>query len=342
MAEITFSSIGDEDSKKSYSIYMHSKNLKMYDGYLTGMVVDDLLKNFFDDYQFSLRTKMKKSNFTYDRARAFYYKLHKISTNKDGVSYIIAQDWIKYKKTTTNPINKNDNKCMQYAIIVLLNYEKIDFHPERISKIKPFINKYDWKDINLPSHKKDWNTFEKNNRSIALNIFYVPYNTKQILPAYVSKYNCDRENQVNLLMITDGKKWHYLAITSIPMLFRGVKSKYNGDFFCLNCFSSFRTKNKHKNHENVCKDHDYCCIEMLNEENNILKYNLEEKSMKISFIIHGDFESTLEEISTCSNDSKKSPSTKISKHTSSGFSIFTYCLFDKTKNKLDYYRGKIL
>ena len=122
---------------------MHSKNLKMYDGYLTGMVVDDLLKNFFDDYQFSLRTKMKKSNFTYDRARAFYYKLHKISINKDGVSYIIAQDWIKYKKTTINPINKNDNKCMQYAIIVLLNYEKIDFHPERISKIKPFINKYD-------------------------------------------------------------------------------------------------------------------------------------------------------------------------------------------------------
>ena len=143
-------------------------------------------------------------------------------------------------------------------------------------------------------------------------------------------------------MITDGKKWHYLAIISIPMLFRGVKSKYNGDFYCLNCFSSFRTKNKLKNHENVCKDHDYCCIEMLNEENNILKYNLEEKSMKISFIIHGDFESTLEEISTCSNDSKKSPSTKISKHTPSGFSLFTYCLFDKTKNKLDYYRGKIL
>ena len=41
---------------------MHSKNLKVYDGYLTGMVVDDLLKNFLDDYQFSLRTKMKKKN----------------------------------------------------------------------------------------------------------------------------------------------------------------------------------------------------------------------------------------------------------------------------------------
>ena len=44
---------------------------------------------------------------------------------------------------------------MQYAIIVALNYEKSDCHPERISKIKLFINKYDWKDINFPSHEED-------------------------------------------------------------------------------------------------------------------------------------------------------------------------------------------
>ena len=105
-----------------------------------------------------------------------------------------------------------------HAISIALNYEKIDNHPERISKIKPFINMYDWKDINFPSHKKDWNTFEKNNRSIALNIFYSPYNTKQIRPAYVSKSNWDRKKQANLLMITDDEKWHYLAIISIPIL----------------------------------------------------------------------------------------------------------------------------
>ena len=121
-AEITFSRVGEEDSKKYYPIYMHSNNLKVYDGSVTSMVVDDLLKSFLDDYQFSLRTKMKKSNLTYDRARAFYYKLHKISINRGGGSYIITQDWIKYKKATINSINKNDNKCFQYAISVALNY----------------------------------------------------------------------------------------------------------------------------------------------------------------------------------------------------------------------------
>ena len=183
------------------------------------MVVDDLLKSFLDDYQFSLRTKMKKSNLTYDCVRIFYYKLHKTSINRSGGSYNDSPDWIKNKKATINPKNMNDNKCMQYAITVALNYEKIDNHPERTLKIKPFINTYDWKDINFPSHKEDWNTFEKNNKSIALNIFY---NTKQMIPAYVSKYNYDRVNQVNLVMITDDKKRHYLAIKSIPMLLRRI------------------------------------------------------------------------------------------------------------------------
>ena len=93
------------------------------------------------------------------------------------------------------------------------------------------------------------------------------------------------------------------------------------EIFIVLLFSSFRTKNELKNHENVCRDHDYCHIQMPNEENNILKYNPREKSMKIPFIIYGDFE----EISTCSNDPKKSSTTKLSKHTRSGYSLFTYC-----------------
>ena len=128
---------------------------------------------------------MKRSNLTYDRVRYFYYKLHKISINRSGGSYIDSPDWIKNKKAAINPKNKNDDKCMQYAISAALNYKQIGDHPERISKIKPFIKNYDWKGINFSSHKKDRNIFLKNNNSIALNILYVPYNTKQIRPVYI-------------------------------------------------------------------------------------------------------------------------------------------------------------
>ena len=62
--------------------------------------------------------------------------------------------------------------------------------------------------IQFPSNLKDWKKFEQNNTTIALSILYVPYNTKQIKPAHISKYNNKRDNQVILLMITDNEKWH--------------------------------------------------------------------------------------------------------------------------------------
>ena len=88
--------------------------------------------------------------------------------------------------------------------------------------------------------------FESNNKSIALNILYVPHNIKKIRQAYKSKYNSNRENQVILLMITDCKKWHYLTVESLSALFRGTTSNHKKEFYCLSCFYSFRTENKLK------------------------------------------------------------------------------------------------
>ena len=74
-----------------------------------------------------------------------------------------------------------------------------------MSKINPFINQYDWKEIDFSSHQKYWKNFELNNKIIAFNILFVPYNTEKIRPAYKSKYNTKHKNQVILLMLTDGK-----------------------------------------------------------------------------------------------------------------------------------------
>ena len=101
---------------------------------------------------------------------------------------------------------------------------------------------------------------------IALNILYVPYNSEQIRPAYISKHNSTCENQVILLMITDNEKWHYLAVKKLFAFFSKFISKHDGEFYCLNCLHSFRTENKLKKHKNICKNHDYCYIEMPKEE----------------------------------------------------------------------------
>ena len=67
---------------------------------------------------------------------------------------------------------------LSVPITPALNYEQIKSHPERISKIKPFNEHNDWNEIDFPSHKKNWKKFEKGNKSIAVNILYVPHNTK--------------------------------------------------------------------------------------------------------------------------------------------------------------------
>ena len=97
-------------------------------------------------------------------------------------------------------------------------------------------------------------------------MLFIPYNTKQIRPAYISKHISYRKKQVILLMITNNK-CHYLFVKRLSALLKGVTSKHNGDFYCLNCFYSFRTKNVLEKHENVYKDLDYCYVEMPDKDN---------------------------------------------------------------------------
>ena len=76
----------------------------------------------------------------------------------------------------------------------------------------------------------------------------MPHNTENIRNAYKSKYNLTRDNQVILLMIADGEKWHYIAVKRLSALFRGITSKHDGDFYCLSYFQSHTTENKFKKH----------------------------------------------------------------------------------------------
>ena len=58
----------------------------------------------------------------------------------------------------------------------------------------------------------------------------MPHNTETMRHEHKSKHNLKRENQVILLMITDGKKWHYLAIKSLPALLKEITSNHKGTF----------------------------------------------------------------------------------------------------------------
>ena len=116
-------------------------------------------------------------------------------------------------------------------------------------------------------------------------------------------------------MITDGEKWRYLALKSEPIfyngkmcnrpvkclsrLLRGKSSNHHGDYYCLNCFNSFSTENRLKEHEEICNKNDCCRILMPRCDDKIFKYNHGEKSLKDPFVIYLDLECLLLKMLTC-------------------------------------------
>ena len=66
------------------------------------------------------------------------------------------------------------------------------------------------------------------------------YNAEKIRLSYKSKHNFKRENQIVLLIITDSKEWHYLAVKKLLPLLREITSNHDGDFYSLNCFHNMK------------------------------------------------------------------------------------------------------
>ena len=227
-----------------------------------------------------------------------------------------------------------------------MHHEDVKYNPERITKLRPFVNKYNWEDIKFPAGKDDWNKFERNNKDIALNILSARLDEQRINPIYISSYNFTREKQVVLLIITDNddedttNEWHYLAVKSISRLFRRITSTNNGDFYCLNCMHSFRTDNKLKKHGRLCNDKKFCEVIMPSPDKNILKYNLGEKSLKAAHIFYLDLEALLVKHHSVQNNPDNSYTENKATHIPSGYVLNLVTSYDSNKNTYTYYKGE--
>ena len=92
----------------------------------------------------------------------------------------------------------------------------------RISKIKPFINNLNWENINFPPQEQDYQIFEMNNKSIALNVLKEV--EQKINHLYKSEFNKTREKQAILLIISDNEKQHYVAVKNLNSLLKDINA----------------------------------------------------------------------------------------------------------------------
>ena len=135
---------------------MHSKsdNIDLSINDKADEVTEDIFESLLCRYQKSLKESIKVSDFISDYIHLLHFKCYKINSILGG-SYIDSPDWRKNKKAA-NPINKDDNKCYQYIMTLALRHEEIEKHSGRISKIKPFVDINNWKDIDYLSGKDKW------------------------------------------------------------------------------------------------------------------------------------------------------------------------------------------
>ena len=251
--------VSSNDTGETRIIFVWSDNAEIKLGNETDDIIKRLINSFLNKYQNEGIILRNGSNFVFESVGLLSYHIHKTSL-KRGNSYIKSPEWLANKKAIINPKNV-DNRCFEYSIVVALHHKENKNHRERIQGIHHYFScEYNWWGIDFPAGIKEWKRFEKNNETIALNILQVPHDEIKITHAYKSEYNHTRKNQVVLLMITDGEKWHYTALKSEPTedgfnrptkslsrLFRGITSNHDGDFYCLNCLHSFRTDNALKN-----------------------------------------------------------------------------------------------
>ena len=164
-------------------MYSASKPVEILMGSDTEDVIDTLFNTILQRLQQAQETSNDKgSEFIPENVELLYYYFQKINIRR-AESYIISADWNVNKKATINPKNERDNKCFQWSIISGLNYNEIkEKELEKILKFKRV-------DTDFSSYQRDWEEFEQNNTSIALNMLFLSHNSEEVKLAYKSSYN---------------------------------------------------------------------------------------------------------------------------------------------------------
>ena len=313
--------------------YYDSDGIIMRHGSDVDKVINDLYVSLLKSYE-KESNQLRGSNFIFSSVDLTYLQVVKSKLKRVG-TYVKTPEWIFNKNAIINPCNLDDNYSFAWAIIISMHYDEIGRNHNRMSKLKRYVNNYNWNDINFPTDKRDRDRFEKNNSNIALNIFSAHETDKQLDNIRVSKFNRTRPHKVVLLVITDGEKWHFTSVRNETRLFRGVFSKHHNDYYCFKCRQSYRTDNALKR---LCLSNKDCHVKLPFKNKRIVKYEKDLRSTKSSHVIYLNYESSLKDLKDKTNiNENESYQIKSNLHVPCGYGI--HFVRDYDEKLLTHYRG---
>ena len=275
------------------------------------------------------------SGWTIQSVDSHYLNIVKYKPMK-GSSYIQLPYELRNSAKGLINMKNEDNECFRWCHIRHLNQQ--EKYPQRIKKTdKQYVEKLDYSNIEFPVNVKHYNKIEKQN-SININVF--GYENKEPYPIYVSKEKY--ENHMELLLVTKDENKHYVLIKDFnKFMYNQTKHKERKHFcmYCLQCFSSERVLNNHK--ENCIQVNGQEAIKMPDKDNNILKFNNFHKQQPVPFVIYADFEAITEKVQGCQPDSNKSYTEAYQRHTDCGYGYKVVCCYDDKYTKpIQIYRGE--
>ena len=185
--------ISSRDTGETRTYYIWSDNVSIMQGKITNDIIIEIFYSFLYNYQKELKN-IKGSDFVFESVDLLDYKLHRVRLNRGG-SYIKSPKWLENKKAVINPKNENDDECLRWSIICALNYNEI-----MKKEFENIFKKIKHEDKDFSSHQIDWENFEQNNESIAINVLFSSQDSEEIMLVYKSEHNLERENKVMMLM----------------------------------------------------------------------------------------------------------------------------------------------
>ena len=244
-----------------------------------------------------------------------------------GSTFLPLPRKIATKKAVINMKN-DDDQCFKRSVVRALNL--VDVHPERITnELKEQSERLDWSGLKFPVKLDQIVIFEKFNPQISINVF--GFEDRVVYPLRLSKSKS--EQTINLLLISDGEKQHYCLIKSLSRLLSSqVFGHKESNSFCLNCLNHFPNGEKLKIHEEYCLKNQAIRIEMP-EKGSFISFIHHNRSIKVPFVVYGDFEAFTEEISSCEPNDKKSFTQKYQRHRPSGFCYKIVCFDEQLFNQ---------
>ena len=282
------------------------------------------------------------SGWVIDRLDSHYINVTKYKP-LHGSSYIELPTELKNPKKGLINMKNEDDECFRWCHIRHLNPQTE--HSERIKKEdKKMINELNYEGVDFPTSQKHYNKVEKQN-NIRINVF--GYEDRQPYPIHISEEKF--EDQMNLLLITEDEKKHYVLIKDFNTFMYNQTKHRNKKHFCMYCLQCFSSERILANHTKNCLTiNGMQAINMPKPGRNILNFKNFYKQLPVPFVIYADFEAITKKVQGCEQSeemknekNKRSYTEAYQTHEDCGSAYKIVCCYDDKYSKdICIYRGE--